>query len=197
MKQKKSQVSLFTGDNLERKCHQNEKPLSVQSDWTISSDYHKFVLRRATRSVSNQVRSWTYVLNKIILLFQFPEESCVDEYDKIYRGYSSSDSICSEIEDAFFPPQVTPSSSFYSHSNQSPTVFTSKLPQMTLSSLSQSIPGSETSPSPVRIFRRPPFPAPKTGKMIRLIKPRVIKKSSFGSVTSETNSEESGHFFYI
>ena len=44
-----------SGDFRERKLNKNEKPLSVQSQWSSNSHYHRFILRRATRSVSNQV----------------------------------------------------------------------------------------------------------------------------------------------
>ena len=52
-----SRFCLFEiGEIRERKLNRNEKPLSVQSHWSSSSHYQKFVLRRATRSVSNQVK---------------------------------------------------------------------------------------------------------------------------------------------
>ena len=44
-----------SGDFRERKLNKNEKPLSVQSHWSSGGPYQRFVLRRATRSVSNQV----------------------------------------------------------------------------------------------------------------------------------------------
>ena len=48
-----------SGDFRERKLNKNEKPLSVQSHWSSGGPYQRFVLRRATRSVSNQVSSHT------------------------------------------------------------------------------------------------------------------------------------------
>ena len=44
-----------SGDFRERKLNKNEKPLNVQSHWSNGGPYQRFVLRRATRSVSNQV----------------------------------------------------------------------------------------------------------------------------------------------
>ena len=74
-----------SGDFRERKLNKNEKPLSVQSQWSSNSHYHRFILRRATRSVSNQV--WrAEITGKVLLrdvsLFQFPEETCVDDNDR-------------------------------------------------------------------------------------------------------------------
>ena len=132
--------------------------------------------------------------NKIILQFQFPEESSVDENDKLCWGFlnnDSSGSICSEIENAFHASQVESSSSYAC------SITPTKLPYNTLPSLSLSSPNSETSLSPFRTFKFPPFPIPKKGHIKKMIKSRVNKKSSFGSVTSETNSEGSGYFFYI
>ena len=48
-----------SGDFRERKLNKNEKPLSVQSHWSSGGPYQRFVLRRATRSVSNQVSNNT------------------------------------------------------------------------------------------------------------------------------------------
>merc|ERR550532_3899572 len=65
------------GERRERKLNRNEKPLAVQSHWSSSSSsYQRFVLRRATRSVSNQ----------------FPEETCVDDNSALYCSYSSTHS---------------------------------------------------------------------------------------------------------
>merc|ERR1719330_1704292 len=83
-----SRFCLFEiGEIRERKLNRNEKPLAVQSHWSSSSHYQKFVLRRATRSVSNQ----------------FPEETCVDDNDKslYWSGSSYTSGACSEMEHVF------------------------------------------------------------------------------------------------
>ena len=80
-----------SGDFRERKLNKNEKPLSVQSQWSSNSHYHRFILRRATRSVSNQVngerggRGRSLAGSDLLTdvsLFQFPEETCVDDNDR-------------------------------------------------------------------------------------------------------------------
>ena len=183
-----------TGHDVERKCNENEKPLTIQSDWTSSSGYHKFVLRRATRSVSNQVKANKFNLSSSFSLFQFPEETCVDESDKLCWGYASQDSsssTCSEVENAFYPPSGSfESCSEFSEPFVAPTMSSPYLPQMTYSTL--------CAPHPERSLPQSAFvPLLKPDKPISLFNPRVFKKSSFGSVTSATTSEESDNFFYI
>ena len=52
-----------SGDFRERKLNKNEKPLNVQSHWSSAGHYQRFVLRRATRSVSNQVNLTLHICN--------------------------------------------------------------------------------------------------------------------------------------
>ena len=185
-----------TGHDVERKCNENEKPLTIQSDWTSSSGYHKFVLRRATRSVSNQVKANKFNLSSSFSLFQFPEETCVDESERLCWGYASHDSSsssCSEVENACYP-LLGSLDSFSEFSVQdpflAPTMFSPFPPEMTNS--------SSCTPDPEIILPQGGFkPLLSTEKRISVFKPRVIKKSSFCSVTSATTSEESDNFFYI
>ena len=184
-----------TGTDVERKCNQTEKPLQLQSYWTNSSPYHKFVLRRSTRSVSNQVQSTKLRVFLNIYKFQFPEETCVDESDRLLWGYASHDSsssTCSEIENAFYPsPGGLDSSSEISIREQFlAPVFSPTLPQVAFSTF-----GARNTQDIVQKSAFLPMirPVPSRGSFY----PRVIKKSSFGSVTSATASEESDNFFYI
>ena len=193
------EVSCFciyeTGHDVERKCDENEKPLTIQSGWTSSSGYHKFVLRKATRTVANQVKANKVPFTTSLSLLQFPEETCVDESDRLCWGYASHDSAsstCSEVENAFYHP----SGNFDSYSEFSvhdpflaPSISPTQ-PPLTYSSL--------CSTNPEIILPKSAFlPLIRTGKHISLFNQRVIKKSSFGSVTSATTSEESDNFFYI
>jgi len=184
-----------TGTDVERKCNQTEKPLQLQSYWTNSSPYHKFVLRRSTRSVSNQVKRIKLRVFLNIYKFQFPEETCVDESDRLLWGYASHDSsssTCSEIENAFYPsPAGLDSSSEISIREQYlAPVFSPTLPQVAFSTF-----GARNTQDIVQKSAFLPMirPVPSRGSFY----PRVIKKSSFGSVTSATASEESDNFFYI
>lgn len=195
-----SRFCLFEiGEIRERKLNRNEKPLAVQSHWSSNSHYQKFVLRRATRSVSNQ----------------FPEETCVDDNDKLYWGYSSNDSsssTCSEIENAFHPIKSASSRIKTAISNPStldsfstPTAFSSALPLSALLSLSRPTATSLSSPSLFPSLptysESPVSPLSMAGESISyLVKQsslRIIKGPSFGSVSSDNHSEESEHFFYI
>jgi len=181
------------GERRERKLNRNEKPLAVQSHWSSSSSsYQRFVLRRATRSVSNQ----------------FPEETCVDDNSALYCSYSSTDSsssTCSEVEHAFLPrhPSSTPR-----HPSATPTAFSSSLPLSTLLSLSRPHPTSLSDPSRGRStssdqsrgrstsLSDPSLPSdPLSSSQGRAL--RIIKGPSFGSVSSDSNLSESEHFFYI
>ena len=88
-----------SGDVRERKLNKNEKPLSVQSHWSSNSHYQRFVLRRATRSVSNQVMIMILMMSTNMFL-QFPEETCVDDRSVYWSGSGYSVSSDSDSSDA-------------------------------------------------------------------------------------------------
>ena len=177
-----------TGHGVERKCNENEKPLTIQSDWTSSSGYHKFVLRKATRSVANQVRASKVLFTTSFSLLQFPEETCVDESDRLCWGYASQDSAsstCSEVENAFYPPSgnLDSCSEFFVHDPFLAPSFSPTLPLLTYSTFC-------STKSEIILPKSAFLPLLRTGKNITSFNQRVIKKSSFGSVTSD-------NFFYI
>ena len=119
----------------------------------------------------------------------------MDESDRLLWGYASHDSsssTCSEIENAFYPsPAGLDSSSEISIREQFlAPVFSPTLPQVAFSTF-----GARNTQDIVQKSAFLPMirPVPSRGSFY----PRVIKKSSFGSVTSATASEESDNFFYI
>ncbi|XP_023345854.1 uncharacterized protein LOC111714872 [Eurytemora carolleeae] len=157
----------------ELKLSRSEKLLSVQSNWSSSSSssssaLHRFVLKRSTRSVSNQ----------------FPEESCVDElssFPTYNSSSSSSSSICSEIEAAFLP-----SSSSYASSLALPSLISISRPhENTPSSLPPSV-----------LSESLPYPEKKV-KVVKGPSIRYVKDASQCSLSSQSNISEPEQYFYI
>ena len=127
------------------------------------------------RSVANQVKPNKVNLSTSFPLFQFPEESCVDESDKLCLGYASQDSAssnCSEVENAFYPLSGSfDSCSMFSVQNPflTPTMFSPTLTPLTYSTL--------CAPNQERILSQSAFfPLLSAGNQISLFNPRVVKK---------------------
>ena len=130
-------------------------------------------------------------------MFQFPEETCVDESDRLGWGYPSHDSsssTCSEIENAFYPSPAGLLDSCSEFSTREPfltPLFSPTIPQVAFSTF-----GTRNTSSD--ILQKSAFvPMIRPAQSRGAFYPRVMKKSSFGSVTSATASEESDNFFYI
>ena len=128
----------------------------------------------------------------------------MDENDRSGYGYRSSESlssVCSEIENAFYPLRTQLTNDSMGSSSEfsapdlciSPPLFSPTIPHLLYSTNFQ--PGPVVDPS----FARSAFVPLARNAQSRLVhNPRVMKKSSFGSVGSATTSEESGdRFFYI
>lgn len=213
---KMEEISRFciyeSGDFRERKLNKNEKPLNVQSHWSNGGPYQRFVLRRATRSVSNQ----------------FPEETCVDENDRtLYwsgSAYSSSDTddstcgTCSEVEHVFQPISAPPNQS--GNNNRlldavfTPTpILTTALPSMSAIPLSKLINDSKQTTHSSLFTSLPSYldtskpitsldPVDTLMKEVQEMQVNLITRPYIGSVCNSMDSDKSEHshsehFFYI
>ena len=170
------QVSCFClfeiGLRKERRLAGEERPLSVQAAWPAGSGQPRLVLRRATRSVSNQV----------------PEETCVDEMDDDSRmdiSYSSNESTCSEVAAAFSPQLAAAAAS-------------APIP---MSALLSQLPARQAAAAAAAAGRTPGHPL-LTAQLSPLALAAdmdidIVKGPSLGSLSSESNLSDHEHFFYI
>ena len=87
-----------SGDFRERKLNKNEKPLSVQSHWSSGGPYQRFVLRRATRSVSNQVSTNSTSLISLSFCNGLPGYPILKGFKIFYLRWFSLTKCVSEAE---------------------------------------------------------------------------------------------------
>ena len=115
------------------------------------------------------------------MLFQFPEESCVDEltsFPTYNSSSSSSSSTCSEIEAAFLP-----SSSSYASSLALPSLISISRPH-------------ENTPSSLPPSDSLSYPEKKV-KVVKGPSMSYVKDASQCSLSSQSNISEPEQYFYI